>query len=145
MRRYVLKCRYKKDKNVPNYTKNYTKGIYNGVTLLGYMASLKKIIYVIGSLTLDDESKYMSVKDISQHFDEDCDHNTLRDRIRSQLVNHRNIFAIKRIGGRTFWRLNANGKKYLNKFKDDYDSITDRMLFQPDKIEVTQWQKPKRI
>ena len=136
MRRYVLKCRYKKDKNMPNYTKNYTKCIYNISTLIGYMASLKKIMYVIGSFTLDDENKYMSVKDISQHFDEDCDYTTLCNRLRSQLINHKNIFAIKRVGGRIFWRLNANGKNYLNKFKDVYDPVTDRLLFQPDKIEV---------
>lgn len=101
------------------------------------MASLKKILYVIGLATNGDDTKYMSINDICEHFsDESSNHKVLANRINSQIGHHMNLFAVKRIGKRKFWKLNANGNNYLNKFKDVYDPNTDRMLFQPDRIEV---------
>jgi len=105
-------------------------------TLLNIMVSLKRLLYIIGTVTGDDDTKYMSFNEICSYFDENCDHSTLLSRVRSQVNAHKNLFAIKRIGRNIFWRLNANGKNYLNKFKDAYDPNTDRMLFQPEKIEV---------
>lgn len=101
------------------------------------MASLKKILYVIGLATNGDDTKYMSIKDISDHFsDESSDYKIIANRINSQICSHMNLFAVKRIGKRKYWKLNANGKNYLDKFKDFFDPNTDRMLFQPAKIEV---------
>lgn len=96
------------------------------------MASLKKILYIIGVATDGDESKFISIPDICTHFDED----NIYSRVSSQLNHHPNLFAKKIVGGRNFWKLNANGKNYLNKFKDSYDPVTDRFLFQVSKIEV---------
>ena len=97
------------------------------------MASLKKIIYIIGEVTLGDDTKYMSIRDICTYFD---DETNCYSRISSQLYGHPNLFTSKKLGGRIFWKLNANGRNYLSKFKDSYDPITDKLLFQPDKIEV---------
>ena len=66
------------------------------------------------------------------HFDED----NIYNRISSQITNHPNLFSKKMVWGRIFWKLNANGRNYLNKFKDSFDPINDKFLFEPDKIEV---------
>jgi len=100
------------------------------------MISLKRIVYYIDEAT-SEKDEYMSIKDICGYFsNEDCDHITMANRISSQIHSHRNMFAVKKVIGRNFWRLSANGYRYLNKFKDSYDPITDKILFQPDKIEV---------
>lgn len=101
-----------------------------------YMISLKRLVYYIGDVTHDEET-YMSVKDMCNFFpDEGCDYQTIYNRIASQINGHRNMFAVKKDNGRNFWRLSANGYRYLNKFKDVYDPVTDKLLFQPEKIEV---------
>lgn len=104
------------------------------------MVSLKKVIYVVGTATGNDDTKYMSYNDICTYFDiseEGGDSVTLLNRVRSQVNAYKNLFAVKRIGRRRIlFKLNANGKRYFNKIKDFYDPITDRLLFQPDKIEV---------
>lgn len=100
------------------------------------MISLKRVVYFVDDAT-SDEDTYMSIKDISTYFtDEDCDHKTVINRINSQIYNNRNLFTVKKIKGKVFWRLSANGYRYLNKFKDSYDPITDKLLFQPERIEV---------
>ena len=100
------------------------------------MVSLKKLLYVVGTVTGDDDNKYMTFRDMCTHFDE-CDvYETLLSRVRSQVNAHKNLFAVKRVGGRVFWKLNANGRNYLNKFKDSYDPINDRLLFKAENIEV---------
>lgn len=100
------------------------------------MPSLKKLLYIVGTVTGSDNISYMSIKDICSYLDEDVDYNTIVNRVFSQINSHKNLFAIKRVGGRVLWRLNANGKKYLDKFKESYDPVTDKLLFQLDKIEV---------
>jgi len=100
------------------------------------MISLKRLVYYIAEATSEEEI-YMSINDMCRYFtEEDCDHITIVNRIKSQLNGHRNMFAIKRVKGRVFWRLSANGYRYLNKFKDAYDPINDKLLFQPDNIKV---------
>ncbi len=96
------------------------------------MASLKKIVYIVGTVTSGDDSKYMTARDIGTHFD---DEDNILNRVRSQIQGC-NLFAVKRIGGRNFWKLNKNGEKYFNNIKDSYDPVTDKLLFQADKIEV---------
>lgn len=100
------------------------------------MPSLRKILYIIGTVTDGDDTKYMSVKDVCLHINDNEDERVTINRVFSQVNAHKNLFATKRIGKNVLWRLNLNGKKYLNKFKDFYDPNTDRLLFQPDKIEV---------
>lgn len=104
------------------------------------MVSLKKVIYIVGTVTGDDNNKYMSFNDICTYIDidqEGCDPVALNSRVRSQVNAYKNLFAVKRISNRRIlFRLNANGKRYFNKIKDFYDPINDRLLFQPERIEV---------
>ncbi len=100
------------------------------------MISLKRVVYYIDDAT-SGKDEYMSVKDVSIYFvNEDCDHKTIINRINSQLYNNRNLFAVRKVKGKVFWRLSANGYRFLNKFKDSYDPNTDMVLFKQDKIEV---------
>ena len=108
------------------------------------MVSLKKLLYIVGTVTGNDDNKYMSFREMCSYFDEGCDYKHLLSRVRSQVNSHENLFAIKRVGKRNvLWRLNANGKKYLDKFINSFDPVADidlnpskNQVFRPKRAEV---------
>jgi hypothetical protein len=97
------------------------------------MASLNKIIYVLGEVLSDDISKYMSVNELSKYFSEE-DNN--KNRIRNQLKGNFRFFSLKKVGKGVYYRLNGNGKNYYDRIKDVYDINTDTMLINPIRIEL---------
>ena len=101
------------------------------------MASLKKIIYIVGINTVNDDIKFMSMRQIADHLDdEEGDYAVRYNRVSSQISQFRKLFNLKRIGGRKFFRLSPQGTKFFNKIKDIYDPVLDKLLISPDKIEV---------
>jgi len=102
------------------------------------MISLKRIVYFIDNDTSEDKDKYISIQDMCLNFyDEDLDKKVIYQRIASQIQAYRNMFLNKKDGRRSFWRLSANGYRYLNKFKESYDPINDKQLYEiKKKIEV---------
>ncbi len=99
------------------------------------MISLKRIVYFIDEATSKNENIYIPIKDICLYFyDEDLDENIIYRRIASQIQGHRNMFSNKRDGKRVLWRLSANGYRYLNNFKDSYDPINDKQLYELKKV-----------
>lgn len=112
-----------------------------------YMPSLKKIIYIIGNLTAGDDNKYVSISEISSHIDDGEDLKVTIGRVRSTMKRYYNLLSSKKFDiipiptklhrkTITKWRLNANGKKYLNKFKDSFDPVTDMSVFEQKMVEV---------
>ena len=100
------------------------------------MPSLKKIIYIIGNMTAGDDNKYVSISEISSHIDDGEDFKVTSNRVRSTMKRYNNLLAVRKVGGRYKWRLNANGKNYLSKFKDSFDPVTDMSVFEQKIAEV---------
>lgn len=101
------------------------------------MVTLKKVIYTINSLTKGDTGKYVTLREICLKMEgEDCKYSTLFNRVRSQVNNNVQFFSVKRENGAFSCKLNLNGIKFLETFKDVFDPVTDTMLTDPIKVEV---------
>lgn len=98
-----------------------------------FMASLKKVIYIIDLLTSGDKDKFVSAREISLYFEDEG--KQAFDRVRSELNSCRPYFNIKRVKGRVFYRLSSNGNNYLDIFINTYDPVTDTVIMKPLNIE----------
>ncbi len=97
------------------------------------MVSLKQIVYYTDDATFE-KNTHISIKDLCLYFhDEGLDDNIVYRRIASQIAAYRNMFCIKKEKRRIFFRLSANGYRYLNKFRDTFDPVTDKMLIDTNK------------
>lgn len=89
-------------------------------------------MYYIGEATTSkdniEEKLYISMKELREYFyDESLDYKIVSNRIRSQMQHNSHLFLRKKEGGSVFFRLSAEGYKYLNKFKDDFNPITEKI------------------
>ena len=113
--------------------------IYYDNILAIVMPTLKKIIFIVGTVTSGDDTKYMTVRDVCSYLEGE---DNCYARVISQIDGHKNLFAIKWVGKRKHWRLNANGRHYLDRFINFYDPISDKMISQSENI--NQIFRPKR-
>lgn len=91
------------------------------------MISLKRIIYHIDEATTN-EGLYISIKELIKYFyDEDLDDEIIYNRIRSQLNKNSNLFLKKKETGKYLYKLSSSGYRYLKKFKDNYNVITEEI------------------
>jgi len=102
------------------------------------MPSLKKIIYTIGNLTAGDDDKYTTIREICIAIDDDVDLRVTISRVSSTMKRYYNLLSKKGTGrGRTaYYKLSANGRNYLNKFRDSFDPVTDMSIFEQKIAEV---------
>lgn len=89
-------------------------------------------MYYLGEATISkdniEEKLYISLKELSGYFyDESLDYRIIYKRMTSQMQHNSHLFLRKKEGKKAFFRLSAEGYKYLNKFKDDFNPITEKI------------------